>query len=411
MEFLQQVRVLDPVAGTDQPMDVQLQADRIVSIGSSLPAPPEAQVTDGTHLIFAPALIDLYSRCGEPGHEERETLESMAQAAIAGGFGQVNLLPTTQPAIDNAAIVAWLQQNTQFPIALKPWGAITLETKGQQLAELTELAQAGVVGFTDGRAITDLVLLRRLLEYAQPIGQPIMLWANDPALVGNGIAREGVEALRFGLPSNPVYAETAPLAAILELVAAIGTPIHLMRIATARGVELIRQAKSRGLPITASTTWLHLLYSTTDLATYDPHLRLEPPLGNETDRQALIEAVKTGVIDAIAVDHAAYTYEEKTVAFGEAPPGALGLELALPLLWQGLVMTTQMSAIELWQALTNRAAGCIQQTSLPIQADTTGYVLFDPTVTWTVAGLQSRSANTHLFNQPIAGRVLRRFRN
>jgi dihydroorotase len=409
MEFLQQVRVIDPVAGTDRPMDVLLQADRIAAIAPALTPSTAAQIIDAQHLIFAPGLIDLYSRCGEPGHEERETLIAIGEAAINGGFVQVNLLPNTQPAIDNPATVGWLQQNAPSTIALKPWAAITLGTKGAQLAELTELAQAGIVGFTDGKAITDLVLLQRLLEYAQPIGQPIMLWANDPMLVGTGIAREGVEALQFGLPSNPVYAETAPLAAILELVAAIGTPIHLMRISTARGVELIRQAKARGLPVTASTTWLHLLYSTTDLANYDPNLRLEPPLGNASDRLALIAAVKTGVIDAIAVDHAAYTYEEKTVAFGEAPPGALGLELALPMLWQGLVASGQLSAIELWRALTNHAASCIQQTMSPMQPETTGYVLFDPLISWTVMGLKSRSANTHLWNQTIQGRVIRRF--
>jgi dihydroorotase len=406
MEFLQQVRVIDPVAGTDRPMDVLLQADRVVAIGESLMPPTEAQIIDGKGLIFAPALIDLYSRCGEPGHEERETLESMAAAAKAGGFGQVNLLPNTTPPIDNPAIVTWMQKAS---VGLKPWGAITIGTKGQQLAELTELAAAGVVGFTDGKAITDLALLRRLLEYAQPIARPIMLWANDPTLVGAGIAREGVEALRFGLSSNPVYAETAPLAAILELVEVIGTPVHLMRISTARGVALVQAAKQRGVPVTASTTWLHLLHSTTDLANYDPNLRLAPPLGNESDRQALITGVKSGVIDAIAVDHAAYTYEEKTVAFGEAPVGALGLELALPMLWQGLVESGELSAIELWRALTNQAASCIQQTVAPIQPDTTGYVLFDPDVSWIVAGLKSRSLNTHLLNQTIQGRVVRWF--
>jgi dihydroorotase len=404
MEFLQQVRVIDPVAGTDRPMDVLLQADRVMAIGESLTPPTEAQIIDSKGLIFAPALIDLYSRCGEPGHEERETLESMAAAAMAGGFGQVNLLPNTTPPIDNPAIVTWVQKSS---VGLKPWGAITIGTKGQQLAELTELSAAGVVGFTDGKAITDLALIRRLLEYAQPIARPIMLWANDPALVGAGIAREGVEALRFGLSSNPVYAETAPLAAILELVAAIGTPVHLMRISTARGVTLVQAAKQRGVPVTASTTWSHLLYSTTDLANYDPNLRLEPPLGNEADRQALITGVKSGVIDAIAVDHAAYTYEEKTVAFGEAPIGALGLELALPMLWQGLVESGELSAIELWRAFTNQAASCIQQTVASIQPDSTGYVLFDPDISWTVAGLKSRSVNTHLLNQIIQGRVIR----
>jgi dihydroorotase len=408
MEFLRQVRVIDPIAQVDRPMDVLLDDHRIQAIAPSLSA-GDATVIDGQHLIFAPALIDLYSRSGEPGHEERETLRSLAESAAAGGFGQVNLLPTTNPAIDNPAIVSWLHQQTLFTTHLKPWGAITLGAKGEQLAELMELAAAGIVGFADGRSMTNLGLIRRLLEYAQPIGKPIMLWANDPQLANGGIAREGVEALRFGLAPTPVYAETTPLAAILEMIAEIGTPVHFMRLSTARSVALIAQAKQQGLPITASTTWLHLLYSTSDLVNYDPNLRLDPPLGNESDRQALIQAVKSGVIDAIAVDHNAYTYEEKTVAFGEAPVGAIGLELALPMLWQGLVEAGLLSPIELWRSLTQGVASCVQQTVSPIEVGTTGYVLFDPQQAWPVQGLKSRSQNTHLWHRTIQGKVLRLF--
>ncbi len=427
MEFLRQVRVVDPVAQSNCPMDVLLQDGVIQSIGPQLAPPDGGIVTEGAGLIFAPMLIDLYSRCGEPGHEERETLESMSQAAAAGGFGQVNLLPSTQPAmtngrsetIDNPAMVAWLQQRSTGPAVLKPWGAITLGAKGEQLTELGELALAGITGFADGQPLGNLVLLRRLLEYAQPmvfdrpggIGQPIMLWPHDRALAAGGLAREGVEALRFGLSGQPVFSETTALAAILELVREIGTPVHLMRISTARSVDLIRQAKADGIPVTASTTWLHLLYDTSDLATYEPNLRLNPPLWNAADRVALVEGVKTGVVDAIAVDHVAYTYEEKTVAFGEAPNGALGLELALPMLWAGLVESGQLSAIELWRAMSSGAASCIQQTMGAIVPETKGYVLFDPKAEWVVdgGGLRSLSRNTHLLGQTVTGKVVRLF--
>jgi dihydroorotase len=412
MEFLRQVRSIDPVGQTDRPMDVLLQDGVIQAIGPELTPPEGAIVTDGANLVFGPALIDLYSRCGEPGHEERETLESIAQVAAAGGFGQVNLLPSTQPAIDNPAMVAWLQQHQPVGgVALKSWGAITLGAKGEQLTELGELAIAGITGFADGSPLANLVLLRRLLEYAQPIGQPIMLWPHDRALAAGGLAREGVEALRFGLPGQPVFSETTAVAAILELVREIGTPVHLMRISTARSVALIRQAKADGIPVTASTTWLHLLYDTSDLATYDPNLRLNPPLGNVVDREALVEGVKTGTIDAIAVDHVAYTYEEKTVAFGEAPNGALGLELALPMLWAGLVESGRWSAIELWRALSSGAAGCIQQTIARSEPGTQGYVLFDPAQEWVVnrGTLRSLSQNTHLLGQIVTGKVVRLF--
>ncbi|MBE9029504.1 dihydroorotase [filamentous cyanobacterium LEGE 11480] len=412
MELLRQVRVIDPVAQSDRPMDVLLDAGKISAIASQLDAPADVEVFDGAGLVFGPALIDLYSRSGEPGYEERETLASLAAAAAAGGFGQVNLLPNTSPTIDNPGTVAWLQQHQpDSTVSLKPWGAITLGVKGEQLTELGDLALAGVAGFADGKPLTNLGLLRRFLEYAKPMAQPIMLWPYDVPLACGGLAREGVEALRFGLPGQPVYAETTALSAIIELVAEIGTPVHLMRISTARSVALIQQAKAAGMPITASTTWLHLLYDTSDLATYDPNLRLNPPLGNAADREALVAAVKTGVIDAIAVDHSPYTYEEKTVAFGEAPIGTLGLELALPMLWQGLVETGNLSAIELWSALSSRAASCIQQNVSAVESETSGYVLFDTGAEWQVnsGSLHSLSQNTHLLGQMVKGKALKLF--
>lgn len=204
--------------------------------------------------------------------------------------------------------------------------------------------------------------------------------------------------------------ETTALSALLECVEEIGTPIHLMRISTARSVELIRAAKARGLPITASVTWMHLLLNTKAIEHYDPNLRLEPPLGNQSDQVALLQAVREGVIDAIAIDHSPYTYEEKTVAFSEAPPGAIGLELALPLLWQTLVETQQWSALELWRSLSVRPAACLGQTMSAIAVNQPAeLVLFDPQLEWMVnrESLKSRSLNTPWLGKPLIGRVIR----
>jgi dihydroorotase len=192
------------------------------------------------------------------------------------------------------------------------------------MVELMELAEAGVVGFADGQPIASNLLLRRLLEYGQMLQKPIALYCCDRGLAGNGSVREGLAALRLGLPSSPVMAETAPLAALLECVAELNTPVHIMRVSTQRGVELVRAAKEQGLPITASTTWMHLLLNVTAVQSYDPSLRLAPPLGNPEDQTALIQGIQDGTLDAIAVDHTPLTYEEKTVAFSESPPGAIG---------------------------------------------------------------------------------------
>ncbi|MDB9357461.1 amidohydrolase family protein, partial [Nodularia spumigena CS-587/03] len=228
-------------------------------------------------------------------------------------------------------------------------------------------------------------------------------------LSANGVVREGTQALRLGLPPIPASAETTAIASLLELVAAIGTPVHIMRVSTERSVELIAAAKAQGLPITASTTWMHLLLDTTAIKSYNTSLHLEPPLGNASDVEALRAGVREGVIDAIAIDHAAYTYEEKVQAFAESPPGAIGLELALPLLWQNLVETGKFTALELWQALSTKPAICLQQKpSLITPEQKAELTLFNPQETWKVEkkNLHTLSSNTPWLGQELQGRVV-----
>lgn len=414
--LLQQVRVLDPVSGTDRLADVLIANGAIEAVEATISElPADTSVQDCRGLILAPGLVDLYSHSGEPGFEERETWSSLLAAAAAGGFTRLAILPNTSPPLDNPSGLARLhltrefgEKETSLP-RLYCWGALTLGVEGQQMTELAELAAAGVVGFADGRPLSNLALLRRLLEYLQPLGKAVALVPCDSRLTGNGVMREGVQSIRFGLPGTPAIAESAALAAILEVVADIGTPIHLMRISTRRSVELIRDAKARGLPVTASTTWMHLLLDTEDLGSYDPNLRLEPPLGNPVDRAALIQGVREGVLDAIAIDHTPYTYEEKTVAFAEAPPGAIGLELALPLLWHTFVETGEWSALELWQRLSTNPAICLQQTPAAIAPQRSAeVVLFNPQQTWKAGRntLKSLSTNTPWLGQEIIGRVI-----
>ncbi|TAF03253.1 MAG: dihydroorotase, partial [Nostocales cyanobacterium] len=293
---------------------------------------------------------------------------------------------------------------------LQVWGGITLDLAGKQLTEFADLATAGVVGFTDNKPWENLGLVRRVLEYLQPFGKPVAFWACDRHLSANGVMREGGEALRIGLPPIPASAETSAIAALLELVAAIPTPVHIMRVSTARSVELIAKAKLQGLPVTASTTWMHLLLDTATVKSYHTSLHLDPPLGNPSDVTALRGGVREGVIDAIAIDHAAFTYEEKVQAFAESPPGAIGLELALPLLWQNLVATGEFTALELWRVLSSQPAACLQQEIKPIKpGEKAELTLFDPEQIWTVnrENLYTLSNNTPWFGQQIKGRVLK----
>lgn len=410
-ELLQQVRVLDPTTNTDRVADVLLENGAIAAVESTIDSwPTEAQVHSGQGLILGPGLVDLYSHSGDPGFESRETLESLAQGAIAGGFTRVTLLPDTQPALDQPEAIAALRRRCKaLGVKIQAWGALTLGLKGLQMSELAELADAGVVGFGDGLPLNNLMLVQRVLEYAEPLGKPVALWACEGALDG-GIAREGTHALRLGLASSPVAAETAALSSLLACVAAIATPVHFLRISTAGGVQLLRQAKAQGLPATASVSWLHLLRNTTHLESYDPNLRLAPPLGNPEDMEALRQGLLDSTLDAIAIDHAAYTYEEKTVAFAEAPPGAIGLELALPLLWQALVEEAGWSPLDLWRCLSSQPAACLGQAVGAIApGQPAELTLFDPNQAWDVtdSSLRSRSSNTPWLHQALRGRVVK----
>jgi dihydroorotase len=415
-QLFQQVRILDPILirngkpcePTDRLADILVIDGIIEEVSATTQLPADLTIIPGEQLILAPGLVDLYSHSGTPGHEERETIESLLLAAKAGGFVRVNILPDTLPALDRSSSIISIDREYHQIAAQIPncpqlgyWGALTQRVEGKAMTELAELATTNITGWADGSAIANLALTRRLLEYLQPFNLPIGLYAVDRELRGNGIARAGVAALKYGLPVDPVSSETAALASIIEIVADIGTPVHLMRISTRRGVELIAAAKQRGVPITASATWLHLIANTTDLITYDPNFKLDPPLGTPDDQIALIEGIKTGVLDAIAIDHSPYTYEEKTVAFGEAPPGAIGLELALPLLWQHLVVTGKLSALELWAALSTKPAQCLHQSP------PTELILFDTQIAWKVTknSLTSLSHNTAWLGREVIGKV------
>ncbi|MEH2065433.1 MAG: dihydroorotase [Nostoc sp.] len=428
-ELLQKVRVIDPVSEIDELLDVLIADGYIQAVASHISdISSDTQIRDCQGLVLGPGLVDLYSHSGEPGFEERETLLSFLQAAAAGGFTRVSILPDTSPVIDNPALVAQLQQkrrgemkemrekekiNLAPPVSPLPllhiWGAITLDVAGKQMTELADLAAAGVVGFTDGKPLENLALVRGVLEYLQPLGKPVAFWPSDRQLTANGVMREGSDALRFGLPPIPASAETTAIAAMLELVATIGTPVHIMRVSTARSVELIASAKAAGLPITASTTWMHLLLDTKAVKSYHTSLHLDPPLGNSRDVAALRAGVRAGVIDAIAIDHTPYSYEEKVQAFAEAPPGAIGLELALPLLWQYLVESREFTALELWRALSSSPAKCLGQKVSAIAPDQPAELtLFDPQQTWKVErkSLYTLSQNTPWLGQQLKGHVV-----
>ena len=397
-QLFRQVKIIDSSTQTESTQDILL--DRTFQIlGDSLPENTnDIDISDRTGLILGTGLVDMYSHSGEPGFEKRETLSSLTASAQNGGFAHVGILPNTQPAIDSATATEFWRSHPLF----LPWGAITLNCEGKAITDLAELAPH-VVGFTDGKPISNLALVRRVMEYVKPLHKPLMLRAWHTNLAESGVMREGKWSLQYGLSGSSVIAETVALAGLLELVALTQTPTHFMKISTARSVELIAQAKNSHLPVTASVCWMHLWQEDRDLHTYDPNLRLSPPLGNSEDRSALINGIKNGTIDAIAVDHTPYTYEEKTVDFESAPSGVIGLELILPTLWQELVVTEKLTPQELWTALSIKPANCLQLDTKELALST----LFDPNQIWNTKAIASLSANSSLYGKTLTGKVLR----
>lgn len=407
-----QVCYLDPVDWTERRVTVLVQEKTIVAIDPDPQQIPADSVTiSGENLLLAPGLVDIYSSSGEPGHEDRETLAQLLKTAIAGGFTDIALLPNTEPALDKPQTFHWLEQQLKDFLGPRPrchwWGSASQANQGKQLTDWGELSETGVIGFSDGGAIQDWRLLQRALEYGSIWQKPLALVPLNAALRGNGVMREGALAIQLGLPPDPVMSEATAIASLLELLPRYGTPVHLMRISTARGVELITQAKNEGLNLTASVNWHHLLLSNEAIAhglpphnsRYDPNFRFDPPLGNEGDRLVLIEAIKTGVIDAIAVDHQAFTYEEKTQTFAETPPGAIGYELILPCLWQNLVETRQLTPAQLWPALSTNARRC-----LGLSQEKSSQILFDPQAPWII---NRGSMETSAYNSPWWGHQLK----
>ena len=331
--LIQHGRLIDPASGRDETGDVAIAAGRIVGLGVVSPDFAPDRTIDATGLIVAPGLVDLAARLREPGHEHEGMLESELAAAAAGGVTSLVCLPDTDPTLDEPGLVEMLKFRARklSRCRLFPLGALTRGLQGEQLTEMAELTEAGCIGFSQADAsITDTQVLQRALQYASTFGYTVWLRPNDPWL-GKGVAASGAIATRLGLSGVPVAAETVALATILELVRATGARVHLCRLSSAAGVALVRAAKAEGLPVTADVSINSLHLTDVDIGYFDPSMRLLPPLRQQRDRDALRAALADGTLDALVSDHTPVAADAKILPFGEAEPGATGLELLLSL--------------------------------------------------------------------------------
>lgn len=325
-------RLIDPASGLDKVGDLAIAAGRILGLGEVKDFDAE-RVIDATGLVVAPGLVDLAARLREPGHEHEGMLESELNAAAAGGVTSLVCPPDTDPALDEPGLVEMLKFRARklSLCRLFPLGALTRGLAGEQLTEMAELTEAGCVGFSQAESpIKNTQFLHRALQYAATFGYTVWLHPLDPWL-GGGVAASGAVATRLGLSGVPVTAETVALHTIFELIRATGARVHLCRISSAAGVELVRAAKREGLSVTADVSINSLHLSDVDIGFFEPALRLSPPLRQGRDRDALRAGLADGTLDALVSDHNPVTADEKNLPFAEATPGATGLELLLSL--------------------------------------------------------------------------------
>nr|WP_315481525.1 dihydroorotase [uncultured Undibacterium sp.] len=382
-------RVIDPASGLDEVKDVFISTGKIVAVGVAPADFVAAQTIDASGYVVTAGFVDLSARLREPGFEYKATLESELQAAMRGGVTSLVCPPDTDPVLDEAGLVEMLKQRAkmQHKAHVYPLGALTVGLHGQNLTEMAALTEAGCVGFSQAEEpIVDTNVLQRALSYAATFAYTVWLRPQDAFVGKGGVAHSGPLASRLGLSGVPVMAETIAMHTLFELMRATGARVHLCRISSAAGLELIRQAKKEGLALTCDVGIHHVHLTDTDIGYFDSNARLTPPLRSQRDRDAILAALADGTIDAICSDHTPVDDDEKALPFAEASAGATGLELLLSLAvkWSD----DSRGAISLAQAIAKITCDpaavvglACGQLKVGAAADIS---IFDPAARWTV---------------------------
>lgn len=404
--LLQNVRLIDPSQGLDKVADLLLEDGKISGIGEHLSA-EGAEVVDGTGLVAAPGLVDMHVHLRDPGLTYKEDVYTGCRAAAAGGVTSLLAMPNTKPAMDTPETVRELLERAKTAdAAVYTAACITKGLKGEELTDLAGLREAGAIALSDdGRPVVNTRRLLEALEQAPALGMVITAHCEDLYLAAGGLMNEGEVSRRLGVPGIPAAAEDCGTAREIAAAASIGAPIHICHVSTKGSVELIRDAKARGVKVTAETGPHYLLLTEEALEKRDADYRMNPPLRREEDRLALIEGLKDGTLDAIATDHAPHSPEEKA-DFMKAPNGSIGMETSLAATLtalEGELSLSEIVAKMSWNParILNIPAGTLQ---VGAPADV---VLFDPEKRWTVDenALHGKSKNTPFKGMTLKGKV------
>jgi dihydroorotase len=403
-------RVIDPSTHTDETLDILIDKKKIIDVKPKLNV-KEARVIDAARLVVAPGFIDMHTHLREPGYEDKETIKSGSKAAARGGFTTIACMPNTSPVNDNRGVTEYIlsEARKNAVVNILPIGAITLELKGEDLTDMADLMDAGAVAFSDdGQPVHNSQVMRRALEYSILLKTVIIDHCEDKNLSANGVMHEGYYSYLYGLAGIPASSEEVAVARDIILAEKAQTGVHLAHISVKGAVDLIRTAKKRKLPVTAEVTPHHLLLTDESLHSYDPNLKMNPPLRSKEDVQALIEGVKDGTIDVFVTDHAPHTEDEKAVEFDHAPFGIIGLETAVSLLLDRLVSQNIISLERFVSMAATRPAeilGLNSKGKIEVGADADLTILnLHKETTFDVQKFMSKSRNSPFHGWKLRGK-------
>jgi dihydroorotase len=405
MLLIKNGRVLDPARKTDAALDILLDGDRIAKVGTNLSA-ADAEVFDADGLVVVPGFIDLHCHLREPGQEMSETIETGTRAAARGGFTAVCCMPNTQPVNDSASVTRGIVERAAASAAVRVWpiGAASVGSKGEALAEIGAMKDAGIVAVSDdGKPIATARLMRQVMDYCNSLDLPVIDHCEDASLFAGGVMREGPRAIRLGLKGIPAQSESICAGRDVELALLSSARLHIAHMSTTGALEYVRFAKRVGARVTSEVTPHHFTLTDEDVR-YDSNYKMNPPLASRADRDALIAGLADGSIDAIATDHAPHHPASKDVEFDRAPFGITGFETALALGLGELVHTGKIPLMRLIELFTSGPARVLGRERTIAAGQPADITIFSTDHPWTFHAAESPSKSR---NTPFDGRTFR----